>query len=159
MSILTPQDTYRKISDISLDYLINNIKIKALIFDFDGTLFIKRKISEETINFIKRAKEKGLIVSILSNNIFLNQNALNSLNINIIKKFAFKPLKTPFLEVAKKINITPKNIAVIGNNRISDIYGANKAGMYSIYIQNLSNFFFKLKIKDKLKSLGIKKVK
>ena len=38
MGHLMPKDSYSNISDISLDYLINDIHIKGLIFDFDGTL-------------------------------------------------------------------------------------------------------------------------
>ena len=56
MNALIPQETYRQISDISLDYLINDKKIKGIIFDFDGTLSIKRQISEGTIDFIKKAR-------------------------------------------------------------------------------------------------------
>ena len=69
MKALIPQETYRQISDISLDYLINDKNIKGIIFDFDGTLLIKRQISEGTINFIKNAKSKNLKIAILSNNI------------------------------------------------------------------------------------------
>ena len=50
----TPKETYNKISDISLDYLLNDKKIKGLIFDFDGTLLVKRVISIDTMNFIKK---------------------------------------------------------------------------------------------------------
>ena len=39
----TPKETYTKISDISIDYLKNDLNIKGLIFDFDGTLRINKK--------------------------------------------------------------------------------------------------------------------
>ena len=61
--------------------------------------------------------------------------------------------------MAEKMNLKPKEIAVIGNNRISDIWGANRAGMYSIYIQNLNGYMFKKRVEDKLKDLGIKHIK
>ena len=61
--------------------------------------------------------------------------------------------------MAKKMNLNPEEIAVIGNNRISDIWGANRANMYSIYIQNLNGYMFKRKVEDKLKDLGIKHIK
>ena len=53
MSGFTPKETYRKISDISIDYLKNDVGIKGLIFDFDGTLQLKWKISKSTFEFIK----------------------------------------------------------------------------------------------------------
>lgn len=158
MKYLIPSETYQRISDISLDYLINDKKIKGLIFDFDGTLSINRKVSIETLNFIKKSKEMGLKVSVLSNNIHLSNALLKILSINTIKKFALKPLKKPFLDMAKRMKLHPNKIAVIGNNRISDVYGANRAGMYSIYIQNFNSYLFKRKIKHNLKSVGIKHI-
>ena len=158
MSIFPPQETYSKISDISLDYLINDINIKGLIFDFDGTLIRGKSLSMQTLEFIKQAKDRGLKISVLSNNLYVSNSILETLKITTTKKLAFKPLKKPFLDMAKRMKLDPLRIAVIGNNRISDIWGANRAKMYSIYIQNLNGFFFKKKINDKLKNIGIKHI-
>lgn len=159
MGNLMPKETYSNISDISLDYLINDINIKGLIFDFDGTLLRNKIVSIDTLDFLKKATEKNLELSILSNNPYVSKTILKEINIPITKKFACKPLKKPFLDMAKKMKLAPSEIAVIGNNRISDIWGANRAGMYSIYIQNLNSYRFKKKIKDSLKDLGIKHIK
>lgn len=158
MNIFTPQETYSNIFDISLDYLINDIGIKGLIFDFDGTIIRRKKLSSETLDFIKKSKEMGLKVSVLSNNIYVNDEILSKLNITITKKLAFKPLKKPFLDMAKRMKLSPNQIAVIGNNKISDIFGANRAKMYSIFIQNLDSYLFKINIKNKLKNLKIKHI-
>lgn len=155
MNIFVPRETYRQISDISLDYLMNDINIKGLIFDFDGTLKRDKQISKQTLEFIEKAKENGLEISVISNNIHLSKSMLKLLNIEVIQKFAFKPLKKPFLNMAKRMHLQPENIAFIGNNKISDIWGANRAKMYSIYIQDTNNFFFKKKIKSRLKDIGI----
>lgn len=159
MRHLMPKESYSNISDINLDYLINDVHIKGLIFDFDGTLIRNRIVSVDTLNFLKRAKERGLNLSILSNNPYVSKTILKTINISTTKKFACKPLKKPFLDMAEKMNLKPKEIAVIGNNRISDIWGANRAGMYSIYIQNLNGYMFKKRVEDKLKDLGIKHIK
>lgn len=159
MGHLMPKESYSNISDISLDYLINDIHIKGLIFDFDGTLIRNKIVSVDTLNFLKRAKERGLKLSILSNNPYVSKTILKTINISTTKKFACKPLKKPFLDMAEKMGLSPNEIAVIGNNRISDIWGANRAAMYSIYIQNLNSYMFKKKVEDKLKDLGIKHIK
>ena len=159
MGHLTPKDSYSNISDISLDYLILDVGIKGLIFDFDGTLIRNKTVSVETLNFLKEAKKRGLKLSILSNNPYVSKTILKTINIPTTKKFACKPLKKPFLDMAKTMKLIPEQIAVIGNNRISDIWGANRANMYSIYIQNLNSHRFKRKVEDRLKDLGIKKVK
>lgn len=153
-----PEETFRKISDISLEYLIREKDIQGLIFDFDGTLKIDRRISKSTMRFIKTAMDCGLKVSVVSNNIHVNKTILKSLKIQKIKRFAFKPLKKPFLDMAHEMKLPPNKIAVIGNNRISDIWGANRAGMMSIYIQDTNSFFFKKKVTDFLKDRGINHV-
>ena len=88
----------------------------------------------------------------------LNQQALDELDIEIIDKFALKPLKKPFLDMAKKMKLDPSEIAVIGNNKLTDIFGANRAKMYSIFIQNLNSFFFRRNVRKRLKSHGIKHI-
>lgn len=158
MGLFTPRETYTKISDISIDYLMDDINIKGLIFDFDGTLQVNKKISIETLNFLKKAKNRGLKISILSNNPYVSNTILKTLNINTTQRFACKPLKKPFLDMARRMKLNPNRIAVIGNNRLSDIFGANRANMYSIYIQNLNSVSLKLKIKGNLKNIGIKHV-
>ena len=158
MISLTPNETYRRISDISLDYLINDINIKGLIFDFDGTLTTEHKLSPETLEFIQKAKDLGLKVSVLSNNIYVSNTMLKTLNITTTRKFAFKPLKKPILDMVKRMKLNPSQVALIGNNRVSDVLGANRAGLYSIYIQNTNNFFFKKKVKSDLKNIGIKHI-
>jgi HAD superfamily phosphatase (TIGR01668 family) len=159
MSRFTPKETYRKISDISLDYLKNDVGIKGLIFDFDGTLQLKWKISKSTFEFIKEAKDMGLKVSVVSNNIHINEFLLRKMNIISIKKFALKPFKKPLLDMSKRMKLKPEQIAFVGNNRFTDIYGSNRAGMYSIYIQNnINSFFHKRKTQGSLEGKGINKI-
>ena len=154
----TPKETYARISDISIDYLKDDLNVKGLIFDFDGTLRINKIVSLDTMNFLKSAKNAGFKISILSNNPHVSRTILNTLNISTTQKFACKPLKKPFLDMAKRMKLEPSRIAVIGNNRWSDIWGANKAGMHSIYIQNFNSFFYKRKVKNRLKNIGIKHI-
>ena len=158
MNNFTPKETYARISDISIDYLKNDLNIKGLIFDFDGTLRINKEISETTLDFLKRAKDNGFKISVVSNNPHVSNTILKTLNISTTQKFACKPLKKPFLDMAKRMKLEPNRIAVIGNNRLSDIWGANRAGMHSIYIQNLNNFFLKRKNRNNLKNIGIKHI-
>ena len=158
MNSFTPRETFATISDISIDYLKNDLNIKGLIFDFDGTIRVNKKISMSTMHFLKSAKNAGFKISILSNNPHVSNTILKTLNISTTQKFACKPLKKPFLDMAKRMKLNPSRIAVIGNNKLSDIWGANRAGMYSIYIQNLNNFFLKRKIRNRLKTIGIKHI-
>ena len=158
MTSFTPKETYARISDISIDYLKDDLNIKGLIFDFDGTLRVNKTISMDTLHFLKRAKSAGFKISVLSNNPHVSNTILKTLSISTTKKFAFKPLKKPFFDMAKRMKLEPSRIAVIGNNKLADIWGANRAGMYSIYIQNRDSFLYKKRIENILKNSGIKHI-
>ena len=80
---------------------------------------------------------------------------LRILNIKATKRFALKPFKKSFLDMAKQMKLKPSQIAFIGNNKYTDILGANRSGMYSIYLQDRNSFRFKRKSQQKLKNLGI----
>ena len=56
------------------------------------------------------------------------------------------------------MKLEPEKIAVIGNNKLTDIFGANRAKMYSIFIQNLNSFFFRRNVRNRLKQRGIKHI-
>ena len=60
----TPKETYARISDISIDYLKDDLNIKGLIFDFDGTLRVNKTISMDTLHFLKKAKNAGFKISV-----------------------------------------------------------------------------------------------
>ncbi len=154
-----PKETFSKVENINLDVLVNDLNIKGLIFDFDGTLRRNRTISKDCIRFIKKAQDSGLKVSIVSNNFYLSKDILRKLRIRAVSRFALKPLLSPFKRMAQTMKLSPERIAFIGNTYITDIYGANRAGMYSIYIQDYKGFLFRSKTSKELGQRGIKHVK
>ena len=80
MANFMPKETYARISDISIDYLKDDLNIKGLIFDFDGTLRVNKRISIDTLHFLKRAKGAGFKISVLSNNPHVSNTILKTLN-------------------------------------------------------------------------------
>ena len=159
LEFLRPKETFSKVENINLDVLVKDQNIKGLIFDFDGTLRRYRTISKECIRFIKRAEDMGLKVSIVSNNFYLSKDILRKLKIRAVSRFALKPLLFPFKRMAQTMNLPPERIAVIGNTYITDIWGANRAGMYSIYIQDYKGFLFRQRTNKQLENRGIKHIK
>ena len=139
---LRPQQTYSKIEDINLVHLSDDLKIKGLIFDFDGTIKRNRTVSDGTIEFIKHARKLGFKISIVSNNFYISKQILRKLRIRAVSRFALKPLVFPYKSMAKQIGLKPEQVAFIGNTHITDIWGANLANMYSIYIQVFMHVLF-----------------
>ena len=156
---LRPKETFSKVENINLDVFVKDLNIKGLIFDFDGTLRRNRTISRECIRFIKRAEDMGLKVSIVSNNFYLSKDILRKLRIRAVSRFALKPLLSPFKRMAQTMKLPADRIAVIGNTYITDIWGANRAGMYSIYIQDYKGLLFRRKTSKELEHRGIRHIK
>ena len=51
--------------------------------------------------------------------------------------FAKKPLKFGFNKAKKKLNLENENIAVVGDQMLTDVLGANRSKMYSILVKPL----------------------
>ena len=103
MNNLKPRETYKSLKDVSLIYLKEDLGIEGLIFDFDGTITFNKKLSQENIDFIDKAKSMGFKVAVLSNNYHVSKKSLELIDVTVSRKFAFKPRKKPFLDMAKKI--------------------------------------------------------
>ena len=137
--ILYPKADFKKVSEITLDFLNQN-RIKALILDVDNTLIdYYSNLSEDTIYWIKKLKENKIKLYILS-----NTNKKQKVE-NISKKleipyrhFAKKPLKSGFLKVQKVLQEEPENIAVVGDQLFTDIIGGNRCKMFTILVEPIN---------------------
>lgn len=133
-------DMYKK--DIySIDYKkLKKMGIKVLVFDFDNTLIEKGnyQISNKTIELFKSIR-KDFDVYIVSNSIHTSKlnKICNSLNTPYIKD-SRKPFKKGF----KKLNLSnvkSKEIAMIGDQIITDVYGGKRMNYYCILIDPINN--------------------
>lgn len=136
MSILKPDAVFDGVQHIDFDFLKKN-NIKGLLLDTDNTLIDLRKIvSNEILDWVNKAKENGFSVMILSNT--NNKEKVSSvaekLNLEYIF-FAKKPSKAGFLKAAEALKLSNENIAMIGDQVFTDVIGANRVGMFSIYVR------------------------
>ena len=81
------------------------------------------------------------------------------LDINYIK-FACKPLFFGFYKIKKMYNISYNNMCMIGDQILTDIYGANNLGINSCLIEKISNVEGRYtKFKRKIEKIIEKKLK
>ena len=107
---IIPNQKYKDVKEINIEEVKRWRKIyniEGVILDIDGTL---RKNMEDID--------------------FSNIRWIMDLN----KEFALKPLNRPFLEAAKVMNLSPKNIIVVGNEYLTDIFGGNRNNMMTVII-------------------------
>ena len=114
--------------------------IKVLLFDFDNTIIEKGNnvIDKKTLKFLNSLKS-NFIIYVVSNS--LNKSKLNlvcsKLDLPYIGN-ARKPFKSGYKKLKFK-NIKNEQIAMIGDQLITDVWGANKIGYFSILIDPITN--------------------
>lgn len=112
---------------------------RGILFDIDNTLVGHNADSDEdTVSFFKDLKELGFDVCLLSNNKEERVKVFNKrLHLKYIHK-AGKPSKKAYIEGMKKMNCNKKNTLFVGDQIFTDIYGANRAGIYSILVEPIA---------------------
>ena len=135
MKKLYPNIYLNKVEDITIQTLIKN-KIKLLILDVDNTLIdYYKNLSENVINWAKEMKGQGIKLYILSNT--NNEEKVKAVAKKLdvkYKHFAMKPLKRGFRYVQKETNIKQENIAVVGDQILTDVLGGNRNKMFTILV-------------------------
>lgn len=125
---------------IDIEYLLKN-NIDKLIIDIDGTIL---KVDDTNVpkslkQQIKKLKDHKIDICLVSNN-GLNRvlPVAKELDVNYIAK-ANKPLKEAFDKALEILKVSDKNkVAMIGDQMMSDIKGANEYGIYSILVKPIS---------------------
>ena len=143
--ILFPDLYYKNVQSIPIEDLIQN-HVKGIAIDVDNTLIDYTKVlSREVIAWINQVKERGIQICILSNSNKTDKvsKVANTLNIDYYM-FAQKPFKKGFKKILKKFQLPAENIGVIGDQVFTDVLGANRMNMISIYVEpiNLKEYWY-----------------
>ena len=137
--IFYPKSYFNKIVDIDVNFFIEK-NIKAVLLDIDNTILDKRHNMVQGLeDWVKTLKENDIKICILSNTNKKKkaQNLSDKLDVPFIY-FAKKPLKFGFKKAKKILEIEDnKTIAVIGDQVLTDVFGANRCKMYSILVKPL----------------------
>lgn len=137
--IFYPKSYFDKIVDIEVDFFIEK-NIKAVLLDIDNTILDKRHNMVQGLeSWVKMLKDNNIKICILSNTNKKKkaQNLSKKLEVPFIY-FAKKPLKFGFKKAKKILEISNnKEIAVIGDQVLTDVFGANRCKMYSILVKPL----------------------
>lgn len=133
-------DAYQKsIYTINYDKLKEN-GIKCLLFDLDNTCipYIDKKPTKKLKNLFDNLSDKGFRVIIFSNSPRSRLEPFKKeLNVDCCAS-AGKPRKNKFLKVLKTYNYDLSEVAIIGDQLMTDIYGGNKVGIMTILVNPMS---------------------
>lgn len=138
-------DIYQK-SIFSINY--NKLKasgIKCLVFDLDNTIspITVNVPDKKTKELFVKLKSLGFKCLILSNSgkrrVEPFKNAL-SIDAGFSSR---KPKSDKYLKIMNNYNFNPNQIAVVGDQLLTDVYGANKVGITSILVNQMGAKDFK----------------
>lgn len=127
------------IFDIDLDKLKNE-GYSAIITDLDNTLVGAKDplATPKLVTWLKTLEEKGFQVLIVSNN---NETRVSDfaspLNIPFIHS-ARKPRRSPFRKALRKLGASPEKTIMIGDQLLTDVFGGNRIGLYTILVNPIS---------------------
>lgn len=133
IKLFIPKMYVRSFKTLSLEALWEK-GIKVLICDIDNTLAPHdvEVPGEEAIKFINRAKEIGFKVAIASNNT-KDRVALFTKDLDIFYiNSALKPFPFVFIRIARHFHVSLSQMAMMGDQLLTDMLGANLVGVYTV---------------------------
>lgn len=134
--MLYPKEYLNSVKEIDID-LLNKNQIKGIILDVDNTLIdFDKKMLDGVEEWIEKLKLIGIRFCILSNSNKVDKvkEVANKLDIPFIY-FAKKPFKSGFKRAEKILELDEENIAVVGDQIMTDVIGANRCKMFSILVK------------------------
>lgn len=157
--MLYPNEYFNNVKEITLEFLNKN-NIKGLILDVDNTLInLDRKMPAGVSDWAKELKENGIKICLLSNSNKVDKVVAVSKILNVpYIFFARKPLKSGFSKAKKILELENENIAVVGDQILTDVIGANRCNMFSILVKPLEEKDYLItRIKRPFENLIIKR--
>lgn len=133
-----PTRYFDKKEDIPIEIYYNQ-GYRAILFDIDNTLVPHDEpVDEAAVAFVKRLKEIGFLICLISNNDEERVKTFaDPLEVPYVYK-AWKPGKRGYLYGMEKLGTTTENTLFVGDQIFTDIWGANRAGIYSILLDPIN---------------------
>ena len=137
--IFYPKSYFKNILEIDMNFIEKN-NIKAILLDIDNTMIdTDNNILEGLEDWVEEAKNHGIKLCILSNTNKKKKAEKMSKKLEVpYIYFAKKPFKFGFNRAKKIVQENSENIAVIGDQILTDVLGANRSHMYSILVEPLA---------------------
>ena len=133
IKLFLPKMYIKNFQCLNLDVL--KVKgIKVLICDIDNTLapHDEAKPTESAIAFIEKAKSMGFEIAVVSNNTKARvMTFCEDLDVYYVNS-AKKPLPFGFMKIRKHFGVEKHQIAMMGDQLLTDMFGSNFYGVYSV---------------------------
>ena len=138
MNPLRPREVVASVFDIDFEAL-RRLGMQAVVFDLDRTLRDPgpNHVKPEVLSLLERLTASGLRVGILTNRHPAEEDPLHASLARIypLRLAARKPWKAGFLALLRELDASPHQAVMVGDRLLTDVFGANRLGMYSIRVR------------------------
>lgn len=156
---LQPDQYYQDIFSIDLD-LLKKQGIKGIICDIDNTIvpWSKKEVVLKVYDWFTEIERNGLKMCLVSNGTDSRVKSFSQkLDIPAVG-LAIKPSKKAFRVAKKILELDNREIAVVGDQIFTDVFGGNRMGFKTILVDPMSKReFFTTKIIRLLEKLVFKR--
>jgi len=143
---LCPDQIATRLENIDQQALLDR-GIKALLIDVDNTLVNWRddQIPPERRRWVEQAKDR-FALCLLSNTITVQRvkELGQRLDLPAVGRWGWgrKPFSGGYRKALQSVGAQPTETAMIGDQLLTDIWGGNRLGMYTIMVHTLSDAEF-----------------
>lgn len=144
MRVPRPHRNYDKVTDITPQAL-RALGVSGVLLDIDGTLMRTKDAepSAEIIAWCGALRQAGILPFILSNNKHPQRVArFGALLEADYIYLAKKPAQHGFLEAARRMNLPPERLALIGDQIYTDMLGARRFGCLALRVRSLDTYLW-----------------
>lgn len=138
LSIFAPDMNCRRITDIPLNELKER-GIKGLLFDLDNTIteWHETTVTEDNSHWLQNLSAQGFAACIVSNNHEQRvKRVAEQLGLPCLFSAA-KPRRKSYRRAAALLNLPPQQLAMVGDQLLTDVLGGNRAGLFTIFVEYL----------------------
>ena len=134
--------------------------IKLLIFDLDNTIgSVQEEImNKRTADFLNKLAKDFIIVIASNSKEERVKKFCSPVNFYYVS-LSLKPTSKSFMKIKKKYHIAYQEMAMIGDQIITDIFGANCLNIYTILVDPINNDLKITSLNRKLEEIINKKNK
>lgn len=115
--------------------------IAGIVFDLDNTIIAwsSKEMEQTVIDWLSQLKDQGFKLCIVSNSMESRVGRIaRNLMIPYIAR-ACKPLGCGFHAALKEISLQSYQVAVVGDQLFTDVFGGNRIGSFTILVKPLGN--------------------
>lgn len=139
VNFLYPDRYISRISNIDIEDDLINCGIKNILLDVDNTILTRdwSIVPDDVQEWLEKAMATGIKFCLISNDWHKNVvDVASKLNLPIVTK-SIKPLPIAFLRALNKIGAKKSETIMIGDQLMTDVFGAHFVGLKCILLKPL----------------------